>query len=262
MKLKLVDSLGNETGIIFPESLSDVLLSNKIAFDVINEDIALYLKDRIDQNLHVDVVYLQMLSRAVSEFLDVDITKLLNMDVGELLGDDLSVLNDVVIKSITDLPKWSEIDLNSVDVTLNSLYNNILALIDTYEFTYKTEEDYLFEYKERKWKVPYVIKTLVTGTKVFSKINTSQLVEVLQIKKYLYTEFKQREDKDSNHLMNVRFTSYLEIFAILCIEKNEEFPLDEADLSESIQEKLRIFEDIDVKTAQDVIFFLITFIAS
>lgn len=257
MILKIKDTGGTVTKIDFLDKIEDVKLDNKIRFDIVNENIALYIQQSIDDKKEVDVYYLKLISKAVGEFLDVDMDTIMKLDTSDVM-DGFTLSDQKIMDSINNKDNWKDIDLGSVEITLMKLYNSINGFLSKYKPKIRTDQNYVFQYKEKTYYLPYLIKTLYTGANVTTKVNTSQLVEVLEIKRYLGTEFKSREGKEDQSLMDARFNAYLEIFAVLVLEEGVDYPSSDAELSDRIDERKEYFKDIDMKTVNDVVFFLMS----
>ena len=151
-EVKLLDSLGNEHVIDFPESLSNVPLSNTMAFNVCNEDIAIWVSESIenDNSYYDSIYYLYLINRAVSEYLDFDFNALMNYDISDLTDDSGNLLPHVISDHVKQMNEDKlETDWDSAENMILLLYNNIKLLNNSYEFDFRGKENYRNENQKR-----------------------------------------------------------------------------------------------------------------
>ena len=244
MKTVYINSGESKTEIKLPESLTEVSLNTKVAFDVAREELMLWLKDQSDSDTLEDNrnYYLYLMAKAVSEFIDKPLDEVLRFDVSDVV-DDSGMLYKISFED--------GVDIDSVDASLSTLYQYSVDLVDSYKFEFKDTKDFTFDYSGIVWEVPHVVKT-VLGKKVFSYVSVAQAVEILQVKKMLNDISIKGDD-----LKNFRFSSFLKMLAIIVTKQGEEIPLDAVKYSTLIEERMVLFQEIDMKTAYDLIFFLI-----
>ncbi len=260
-QITITDSFDQQHTLDLPDQLDEFKLSSKIAFDVCAEDIALWLKESLEnETLERDGnFYLYLLCKAISEFLDYPLHKIIRFDVKDLMNEDGSLKTHVLQQHVDDLQGKSEdIDFDSAESALNTIYFYIKKLIDSYEFQFRKEDNYTFEWKGKTWEIPYATMNLLGG-KSFSKVSVAQSVNILNIKKNLadINSSKKRTLGDTEEIMNVRFTGAIKIISCTTKLKDEELPLDDIPFQNLVKNRMTEFQDINYKLGMDILFFSI-----
>lgn len=254
---KISDSQGSIHKIEFPENLSETSLNAKVAFDVCREDIVLWAKDSLEDEVLYEnrTYYLYLISKALSEFLDYPIYQIMKLPADSLVDAEGELLPGVLQNHFDYLDKAKkDIDIDTADNVLTALYNNVVSLCDSYTFEFKDATNFTFNFAGFDWEIPYVVKTIYSGKKLFSKFSVAQSVEILQIKKFI----NDLSRPESDTLKNIRFSSFLKMLCFTVNKVGESFPLDDIEFQRQAEERMVLFQDIDVKTAYDVCFFLTT----
>lgn len=255
MQLEISNNLGESLMLDFPNDLSEISLAKNVAFDICDADIVEWLKERAERKDFSDsIYYTYLICRAVSCFVEVDLNELMDYQIGDLHDENGELKPNVLEKHIESYNKEVSIDNEAIKSIALQLYGKIQSVKSKYKFEYKTKENYLFEHKGKKFKIPYLVSNLL-GVKKFSPMTTKQGVEILQIKKYLadHMQIKTFDLEHSNNIANQVFTAYLHVIGITAIPEDvsyEDFRIDD------VEEKAVFFQDIDARTANDIIFFL------
>ena len=234
------DTLGNSYKINLIENLSELPLSKKVAFDECREEALLSIENLTLNNKEL-TYFLYHIARAVSEIVDVDLTDVLNFSSGITLDDSGELNKDDLIYHMEN----SDVDLESLEMTLMHIYNYLSNIIDNY--TPEIVDNFM--YKNESIRVPKKLATLVSGIDIFEPISTRTAIEILQIRKALSDNVKPSA--------NIRYTSVIKTIALLTRRVDEVTPLDDAEFNRHIDNKMRFFADINTKDAMDVSFFLI-----
>lgn len=260
--IKLNTSDGEAINLPFPEDLSEVSLSNKIAFDVCKEDVLIWIKESLDDDTFLEnrTYYLYLLAKAVSELIEMPLYEILKLNAKDLIDEDGELLPNVLQQHFDLLQTEDKFvfDFESADSTLTTLFHLGCNLQKDYKFVNKDKTSFKFRWKGRTWCIPHVVQRLFTGKKVYSHFSVAQAVETLQIKKYLTTKSaeKKRIVGDTDELMSVRYTAFLKMMGIALREEGKDYPLDDVAFQQEMQKRIKIFDGIDAKTAYDVTFFL------
>lgn len=266
LKLKLSDTEGNVHSINFPETLSELPYDRKIDFDVAVEDIAIWAKQCQEDEGDSDKFfkhqgyYCYLLCRVVSSYTGYDFNQVMKFDVSDLI-DTHGDLSPYVMEEHSK-NKGKKINLNSSELTLYKLYRQAVNVIHDYKFEYRNDDDFRFKHNGIIWGIPRVIHTLYDGRKIYTKFSTQQGVETLMIRTFLDEKINNRDKNNlsSDEVANSRFTAHLNLIAI-SVNKYEDgkvksLLLDENEFDREVAERVVLFQDIDTKTAQDVVFFL------
>ena len=255
MNLSLRNTDGTRLSIDFPQDLYSVPISNKVDFDIYREHIGLWLKDQLDnETLHFNGnYYLFLCTEAISKFLVYKLNEVFKVDLTSLVDADGELLPHVLKEHLETYDSKTPINYHSLEINILTLYNLILKLIDSYKFNPKMKFKE-FNYKNKTYDIPHVVSTMFDGTKKFSKINVTQLVEVLEIKKFL-SNFKFNPEELDN-MCDTRYTAILSMFSVLVQEKNTEYPSNTEDFNTMVKTNMATFSDIDTGTVLDVLFFL------
>ena len=215
---RLKTTTGKELVIKTPDSLSDISLSSKIAYDEICDKFATESEDHVSLSLMIE---------AIAEVSNTSINDLEQIDIADLMNANL--------------------DLSSLEFAITKLFKIINVSLNKYEFEHRTEDDYEFRYKGEVWKIPYLIRTTFNNRNQYTKISVQQSVEVLKIHKLLNATKISADE---------RFTNFLRIFSILVFSDEHPLPLDSHSMNMEVERRMEFVEDIDAKTAYDVYFFL------
>jgi len=260
-EITIEDSNNNQHTFELAENMRELPLSNKIAFDTCNEDIALWMKKCLEDDSLMEnrTYYLYLLSRSVSEFIGYPLESVMSFDASDLVDEEGNLMPNVIEKHFQELmSKDIETDLDSVDLNLSQLHTYMVQLCKDYKFEFKNKKNCEIEYAGSIWEIPYVVKKLYSGKEIFSKVSIGQALALFKIKKHLKSFVKEDRDlADSDAIKNFRYTSFLKIIAATLTKKDEEYPLDETAFDAIITERLTIFQEIDTQSAYDIIFFLI-----
>lgn len=272
--LTITDTLGNSHKVEFASSLSELPYSRKIDFDVAVEDIAIWAAEQAENEdlkgsenataVNQDAYYCYLLARAVSKYTGYDFNSVMQFDVSDLLDTHGNLLPHVV--DSLDKPA-NKIDYSNAEQTLHTIYQAARNVINGYQFEYRPDGEHFFTHKGKLWRIPNVVKQLFTGAKVYSPFSTQQAVETLMVKNYLNEKVnnRPRAELTAQQVEDLRFTAHLNLIAISVTEhvKGDNgkpvevpLPLDKNEFDTTIADRAILFEDVDSKTAMDIIFFL------
>jgi len=252
--MKLTDTLGNSYEITLPKDIEGVSLAKGLAYQLELQNIDLWLEKKInDGTLDQDRnYYLYMLARAVSNFTNIDLNDVLQWNITDLLDENGDLFEGVLQSHL----KKEEVEkTDGIENLLLYLSGQISTIMNSYKFEEPKQGSYTFSHGGVTYKIPWLVKSLVLGKKVFDKISIAQSVDVMKTKKYLATVSGYQEKLDNKK--NVTFTSYLQIISILAIEEGTEYPNSPEAAAAYTQTQAVKFQDIDYSTANDIVFFLI-----
>lgn len=260
MKFFYINTADGRHKIKWP-SIDKVKLSNVMAFEVWEEEILLWMSDMAkEEKLHEESpYYLYLLSRACSDYLDFDLTKLLRFNAKELLDDDGLLLTHVLQKHVDGELEDLQREKGTINNIVN-LFEKIRVLKNSYEFKVPTTKNFEFQYKGRKWQMPHYIRTAITGDKILSEITTIESVECLQVRRQLTKikkDFHKASKRNPKDHMSSRYTLTLKAFSCLIREKGKEVKTDESEFEKDVIRKVGIFKDAPMKVIKDVFFFSI-----
>ena len=263
--LTIVDTEGNSHTFNLADTLSEVPLNNKIAYDTCNEDIALWLKSALEDETLMEnrTYYLYLLSKAIGEFIGYPLYEVLKFNAEDLVDDYGELLPNVLESHFNKLGNDYKIDFDNVEANLENIYFYIDNLCKSYEFKFKGSKDFEMDHAGCTWEIPYVVKKLYSGKNVFSKVSIGQSVEILKIKSNLAKLLKEPRDLTSTQkIKDFRFSSFLKVISCTVRKKGEPIPLDDTEYQHYVTENMTKFQDIDTQTAYDIIFFLTTIMKS
>lgn len=214
MVFKFNDNEGCEIVINIPRNLRGILLSSVIEF----ESIGMSLNDLPDSELVNEII----------------------RGICLITGNDEDELKSICMDV-------DQIELNIFEGNLFKIFQSISTMFTSYVPTEYNLENNTFEYKDKTFVCPHLIKESFTGAKLYTKVSVAQAIEILKTKELLKAV---EVDKDT------RFSCFIKIVAILLHEENEVIPESESEYNILIEEKMEFFEDIDYGTAKDLYFFL------
>jgi len=263
MQIKLNRIEGEPFVINFPYALDQVPLNNTIAFRVMDKHLIQWMLRKIDDKTLIrDRNYcIYLCARCIEEFLEIDLIDEIGLDVSDLLDDNGELLPEVLERHVKNRSeKFTVTNYDTLEDSLFTIYRFINNLLLSYKFRYKDKANFRFPWKGRIWEIPYVIKVLFSGKRVFSKFDIQQTVEILHVKKLLkdqYPDSKITEDNLQDY-MDTHFSVFLKIISLTVWEYNVPMPKDDEALSNMCEERSDLFADIDTQLAWDIGFFLKT----
>lgn len=197
--------------------------------------------------------YISQMARAIEAFGIID-------DQDELeyvpLGD-----YDEHLKQFLKVENPDMINLDQTQETLLHIYHNLFVVCQKYEPRI-FQEDLVFEYRGKEFKIPKLKKDRLTRKELSPEISTQEAIEVLDLQGRVHRD-KRSADFDSD----LMFTQYLEQMAILATEVGTQIPGDDVQFSQYV-ERMKIFfsggamnglpqtEPISAALAIDIDFFL------
>ena len=223
----------------FPEQASEIKLAQYIDFDIANRVMLKWMEET-----ELDVAtdewqreHVRHLLHILSEFTR---TKLADttLPVGDLEAHLMHISGQ----------KDGSIDFDNWQVTLTQLYAAIFTALASFTpQTFTKEQDCVFEYKGKKFKIPTAYMDAITGKRVFPSTPAGLVVEALEIKRLWQQNIEA--DKDGS----LTYTSYLKLVALLVKEEGQELPLASRQrLSEFIEKRIRFFADIPMNVAMNI----------
>lgn len=246
-----------------PQNPSEVKLRQKIDYDIAHEQFIIWYADHLKKGtlLQQKNRYIAKSLVPLSAFFDVDLGKMLALDISTLLDENGEVITRRFTNHIKRLQTQGIlIDVNSLETTVLELF----ALVEQacrYQGVERTKEDHTFTYKdtdsdeEITWTIPYWIAAKLSGSKKPTPVSVMQAVEILDLKRK-YQPTKKNPDINGSK----RYSEFLYTLAMLARKEDEDdgFIYDsDTELEVFLDERAAHFKDIDMKTAFDVIFFLI-----
>lgn len=251
--LTISDTSGRAHKLGFPTMLSEVSLSQKVAFDVAMDNITKWVKSSEPSSY-----YLYLLSIAISEFTRWDLSTILSFDAVGLITDNGDLRPGVLENHFNQYLDDAEVEAESIDNILTLLYSKIIDLIKTYKFEF-ADKDYSFEYRGRIWKIPTSAgMMMITGRNKYDEVSVKQVIEILTIKKTLRATLP---GLDTDKIKNIRYSSLLNVIAVIVEEvgvDKTEYLIDEKKFKAVVDERMVFFKDIPFDLAYDIAFFLTT----
>lgn len=246
-----------------PQTPSEVKLHQRIDYDVKYEKFIGWYADHMNKGtiLQQKNRYIAKALVPLSAFYGINLGRMLDLDVADLLDAD----GEVSTRRFTDHIK--RLGKKGIQIDVDSLENTVLelfALVDAackYTGEDRTETDHTFQFKDTDsdqtvtWTIPYWITSKLSGSQRPTKISVMQAVEVLDLKR---KSVKVKEPKGQEG--SARYSQYLRTLAMLARKEGEEDGFlyeSETELETFLEERAAHFREIDMKTAYDVIFFLI-----
>jgi len=168
------------------------------------------------------------------------------VDVFQLpAGDYLQSLKDTF-----NLNELADLDFDRTEGTLYTLFANIYKVIGQVE-TLKGEKDFVFQWKEKTFRVKPGGRDMFTGTALPPNMTVQEAVEVLDLRRKAESLVKKHPPK------NVRWELLHKQLAILALQDGEELPEDDLEFEAFVSERARFFLGIDAATALKADFFLL-----
>ena len=230
----------------FPEHPSEVKLKQFIEFEVAYESLNKWL-DSLDETdwrkVEVQLNYIKKIIEIISEFTGHEI-----IDKGLTIGDFEKHLGEMMY-----LKEGEQLDLDLIESSLFSLYTNIWRVFKKNKPRHRTEKDFVFEYKGKRWKMPLMLVDIISQKKIPQDLTTAELVEAAEVVR-LWDMHKKNDIQGS-----VRFTSILKLVAILARNvKGDTFPSTDSEIEKYISERTFHFQNIDMETALDIQYFFLS----
>ena len=218
MRFDLKDSEGNVVPIIV-KPITQVPLNNTIAFRVMTDFMMKWIKDSVeDESLLQNKSYLSyLIARCISEYTEVDLADIVKIDVTDMLDDNGDLRTHVIEEHLTRMTDEDfDVDYDSQEDSLFKIHAVIMDRIRAYRFVFRDHKNYMFQHDGDVWEIPYLVKTLFSGKKIFSKVNVGQSVEIMQIKKFMRENFPKSKITEENlqDFMDANFTAFLKIIAL------------------------------------------------
>lgn len=159
-------------------------------------------------------------------------------------------------KKLMGAKKIEEIDLNTSEENLLTIYTNCLRVIKGYKPKIRKGEDAYFEHKGKRFKIPSFYVDAVTKQDRFDTIPTGKAVEVLEAVR------AWENNKEFDESGGIYYTTVLKLIAVFSrkiVKKNPEeleaFPTSTQGIEKFINDRVIFFKDIDMCTALDIEFF-------
>lgn len=251
--MNLKDTEGNTFDIAIPAKLEHVTLPVGLSFTVAKRNIDDWLAKEVkaetiasNQNY-----YLYLLAEAISAFTKTDINVCLGWNVEDLLDETGGLMDGVLMKHIKE--EKFEKDWDGMENMLLYVFNQIDVLMSNYKFK-PFAGPMKFIHNGIRYQVPSILRILTLGKTIFGKIGTGQTVDIMKVKKYIFTVDGFQENIANKR--NMVYSGYLQIMAILAIPEGKQYPLNPKNADIFVQENMVAFKDIPFKTGCDIVFFL------
>lgn len=246
-----------------PENPAEVKLNQKIDYDVAHEKFIAWYADHLNKGtlLQQKNRYIAKALVPLSAFFGTDLGKMLDLDISTLMDETGEVSTRKFTNHIKRLAAQGiKPDIDSLETTVLELF----ALVEyacKYTGVERTEKDHTFQYKDTDsdeiitWTIPYWITSKLTGSKRPSPVSVMQAVEIGDLKRKA-AKVKDKKGKEGS----TRYSEYLKVLAMLARKEDEDDGFiyeSETELDAFIDDRAAHFQGIDMKTAFDVIFFLI-----
>lgn len=177
------------------------------------------------------------------------------------------------IKHLAKISKVAqkELDLDSIESTLFSLYENIWGTIGKYKapsfleqpksakkrrlklsikrikkIKKKRVNSYVFEYKGKEYFIKGSFKDAITQNERFYSLSNAQMTEALEA----WRIFEENQAKDTEG--SFYYSTILNIISCVALQKGETFPTSDEGIQMWLSERVIHFQDIDMQTALDV----------
>ena len=149
-----------------PDTLADMSLVEYITFTTHRTELLEWLSDELKEETIVSnsIEYIVKLAECISDVCKIDLEDLMGVDVSDIISGTTVINLDQHLKALT------EGELMSLENSLTCIYYYINKVINDYHFEPRTSENYEFEFKGKIYEVPYVVTTLFSKSKIFSKI--------------------------------------------------------------------------------------------
>lgn len=229
--INLKTTTGKSLGQIdFPENPSEVTLSQYVDFQAAFETLENWRKENDGQDFN-SFSYrrgeLQKMIACVAAFIGKDVSAL---PVGKFLGR-------------------RDLDFETSEVTINSLFNAIQVVMSRYR-PGPIDGDYWFHYRDKKYKLPGVYRDAITNQEKFESVATAQVVEALT-----KWEIYQRNFKAGAVDTGFTFSIILLIIATFAQADGDQFPDTDPEIDRYISDRVVYFKDVDMQVGLDVLAF-------
>jgi len=274
IKVAITVSDGSEIAFDFPESPSEINLSQKVDYETQYRLLLRWVHKHIEADTFIEnrAYYLYMVAKVISEFLNLEINDLMKLDPGIDQDEHGELLLESFNESLKDKKSFiGKIDLDSFENSMLIIYDNIHRVINMYEATlrYELKDNFNFSYKGKNWQIPYIHKSAYNGEVIYDKLTTGQSIEILEIKRKAAglraTMEEEQKDKtdDYDPYGNIEYTEILSTIALLVREVDsegnlEQIPLDSNEMSQFLRGRTVFFSQLDMQTGLDIAFFLMS----
>ena len=282
--VELRNSDGDTVGFDFPERPEEVSAKQKINFETHYRHLLSWMNTELEAGTFVEnrIFYLYMVAKVLCEFLEISLDSILKLDSTDLLDRHGNLSMDILQEHMKSLETQNlTLDLDSLEDSLLTLYGNVHAVVKEYKPRLRTGNNLEIEYYDDDpenvdengdrnkctWILPHTIKQAYTGKQIYSKLNTAQAVELLEVKRKVNLERTALDESGSDYDPNGDLDLKETLYAIaLLIRKKlpdgtiETMPLEPSELSLWLEHRAHHFEEIDMCTACDIGFFLLNII--
>lgn len=220
----------------FPTEFSEVTLDAALSFIEVEKKLHLCVAaDKFDK-----VLYLQLIIEGIAAFMDLEPEDFFDIPV----GDFDSHLRGFTPKSILE-----------TTINLINIFDSVVALFEALKPVLYIDREFVFQHGDYMYKVPNFIKQNIGKGINNPKLSVREAIECLEIKR------RMQGVKDEK---NATFTEIITQTAILARRihgKNlEEFPTDQAEIDEFINERTKLFSTMTAEVGFNVGFFLLSII--
>lgn len=208
-----------------PENIDEVSLSQAIQFNNRYEKYRKWSEENDADELTVDqqIAQIELMANCVSGYLDLDVKELSKLKVG------------------------SEDEFISAFDSVYGILAYLISIMETYQFTKPEDSSYKFVHHGIEYSVRGYYRNAIFDNTDMTDLSLSEAIECLEVKR-LALNIKNKD--------NAKFTEMITTLAVLSRRDGELFPENQFEIDEFVNERVKEFQDINMKVAYDVAFFL------
>lgn len=219
----------NKEGILsfeLPESLDEIQLSQAVMYNNRYNDLHEWgLKNNaIDLNEEQKLQEIDLMCRCVAGYLDIDVDIIKAARLGDI---------DKEIESMYD--------------SVYSIMGYLSKIMSSYSYSPPVGDVYRFNHNGMDYTIPGYYRAAVTDDTTMADLTVAEAIECLEVRR-LSDRIKNKDDS--------KFTELIMNLAVLARVDDELLPESQYEIDEFIKERVEVFQDIKMKVAYDVAFFL------
>lgn len=252
MEVSLKTKRGKILEVDLPEDFSEVKLSQVVDFATARDKMVIWEQEQREaykameegEEPEVEVLddhaylaeYLRHLLNIVAEFTRIDI---------DGRGTKLGSVEEYV-RTLGAIREGETIDFDSMHDGLFKIYTYIFRLLKSYEPKPRVGEEFEFEYKGDRWKVPGAVYNALKGRLDYEDSTVGRMVEALEVRRAFASA---PEDPDGSRY----FTMLLAQLAAICRCEKYPFPYESRGEIERYLDRMTVyFQDIPAAVALDL----------